>query len=269
LFDQIRSHLGNSRLFTVGIGSAPNSFFMKEAAIAGRGTYTFVDRIDESKKAISELFKKISQPVLTNVQITGLGITDISPKFIPDLYLGEPLAFSVRMDKPVGEIQVTGRLGQVEWKKTVKVQAADNDKGIAVDWAKRSIDEWQRSYLHGVSRDVAKEKITELGLEYHLVTKYTSLVAVDKTPSRPVEAPVKTKPISSVMPEGLVLKELKYAGSERPETRFTFMKNLSGSQIALAQTADGYQQTLLAGVLILLVSALLFVLVRRYEEVRV
>jgi len=269
LFDQIRSHLGNSRLFTVGIGSAPNSFFMKEAATAGRGTYTFVDRIDESKKTISELFKKISQPVLTNVQITGLGITDISPKFIPDLYLGEPLAFSVRMDKPVGEIQVTGRLGQVEWKKMVKVQASDNEKGIAVDWAKRSIDEWQRSYLHGISRDVAKEKITELGLEYHLVTKYTSLVAVDKTPSRPVEAPVETKSIPSVMPEGLVLKELKYAGSERPETRFTFMKNLSGSQIALAQTADGYQQTLLAGVLILLVSAFLFVLVRRYEGVRV
>jgi len=269
LFDQIRSHLGNSRLFTVGIGSAPNSFFMKEAATAGRGTYTFVDRIDESKKAISELFKKISQPVLTNVQITGLGITDISPKFIPDLYLGEPLAFSVRMDKPVGEVQVTGRLGQVEWKKMVKVQASDNEKGIAVDWAKRSIDEWQRSYLHGISRDVAKEKITEIGLEYHLVTKYTSLVAVDKTPSRPVDVPVESNPIPNVVPEGRdLLLEVKYRGSA-PATRFTFMKNLSGSQIPLAQTADGYQQTLLAGVLILLVSAFLFVLVRRYEEVRV
>jgi Ca-activated chloride channel family protein len=163
---------------------------------------------------------------------------------------------------------VTGRLGQIEWKKTVKVQALDNEKGIAVDWAKRSIDEWQRSYLHGVSRDLAKEKITELGLEYHLVTKYTSLVAVDKTPSRPVDVPVETKPVPNVMPDGLLLKEVKYKGSA-PPARFSFMKDLSGSQISLAQTADGYQQTLLAGVLILLVSAFLFVLVRRYEEVRV
>ena len=133
----------------------------------------------------------------------------------------------------------------------------------------RSIDEWQRSYLHGISRDVAKEKITELGLEYHLVTKYTSLVAVDKTQSRPVDVPVDTKPIPNVMPEGLVLKELKYKGSKPPGNRFAFFKDLSGNKISLAQTADGYQQTLLAGVLILLVSAFLFVLVRRYEEVRV
>ena len=123
-------------------------------------------------------------------------------------------------------------------------------------------------FLHGISRDVAKEKITELGLEYHLVTKYTSLVAVDKTPSRPVDVPVETNPIPNVMPDGLLLKEVKYKGAASP-ARFSFMKDLSGNQISLAQTSDGYQQTLLAGVLILLVSALLFVLVRRFEEVRV
>ena len=268
LFDQIRNDLGSTRLFTVGIGSSPNSYYMTEAAAAGRGTYTYVDRIEQSKEVISTLFKKISQPVLTNVQITGRGITDISPSFIPDLYVGEPLAFSVRMDQPVGEILVTGRLGQVEWKKTVKVQAADTKKGIAIDWAKRLIDEWQRSYLHGVPRDHAKAKITELGLDYHLVTKYTSLVAVDKTPSRTTDELVATQAIPSQMPEGLLLKEVKYAGA--PEHRFAFMKDLSkGQTITLAQTAAGYQQTLLAGVFILLVSALLFVLVRRLEGARV
>ena len=42
LFDYIRRHLGKSRLFTVGIGSAPNGYFMKKAAAAGRGTYTYI-----------------------------------------------------------------------------------------------------------------------------------------------------------------------------------------------------------------------------------
>jgi Ca-activated chloride channel family protein len=267
LFDQIRHNLGDTRLFTVGIGSAPNSFFMKEAAIAGRGTYTFVDHSSDTKEVISSLFNKISQPVLTNVQITGYGITEVSPQVIPDLYLGEPLAFSVRMDQPIGEISIVGRLGQVEWKKTVKVQASDNEQGIAIDWAKRSIDEWQRSYLHGISRDQAKEKITELGLDYHLVTKYTSLVAVDKTPSRPIDVPVETQAIPNIKPEGLQLMSAKYKAQE---TRFTFMKQVgSGPLVAMAQTANGYQQTLLAGVLILLVSAFLFILVRRYEGVRV
>lgn len=40
LFGAIRARLGDSRLFTIGIGSAPNSHFMREAARLGRGTFT-------------------------------------------------------------------------------------------------------------------------------------------------------------------------------------------------------------------------------------
>ena len=38
LFNYINKNLQKSRLFTVGIGSAPNSFFMTEAAKVGKGT---------------------------------------------------------------------------------------------------------------------------------------------------------------------------------------------------------------------------------------
>ena len=37
---RITERLGSSRLFTIGIGSAPNSHFMREAARLGRGTFT-------------------------------------------------------------------------------------------------------------------------------------------------------------------------------------------------------------------------------------
>ena len=37
LFEQISAQLGRNRLFTVGIGSAPNSWFMSKAAQFGRG----------------------------------------------------------------------------------------------------------------------------------------------------------------------------------------------------------------------------------------
>jgi Ca-activated chloride channel family protein len=42
LYKEITSSLGNKRLFTIGIGSAPNSWFMRKAAQFGRGTHTHI-----------------------------------------------------------------------------------------------------------------------------------------------------------------------------------------------------------------------------------
>ena len=42
LFGLIERKLGKTRLFTVGIGSAPNSWFMRKAAEAGHGTFTLI-----------------------------------------------------------------------------------------------------------------------------------------------------------------------------------------------------------------------------------
>ena len=42
LFDTIAERLGDSRLFTVGIGSAPNALFMRKAARFSRGTFAYI-----------------------------------------------------------------------------------------------------------------------------------------------------------------------------------------------------------------------------------
>ncbi|MCQ3923437.1 MAG: marine proteobacterial sortase target protein [Rhodocyclaceae bacterium] len=64
LFKLIKDKLGDSRLFTVGIGSAPNSHFMGKAAQTGRGTFTYIGRIEEVKEKMGQLFAKIESPVL-------------------------------------------------------------------------------------------------------------------------------------------------------------------------------------------------------------
>src|SRR5262249_13113939 len=56
LFEYIEQHLGESRLFTVGIGSAPNAFFMRKAAQFGRGTFTYVGSPSEVSTRMDELF---------------------------------------------------------------------------------------------------------------------------------------------------------------------------------------------------------------------
>ena len=66
LFSEIQNNLGSSRLFTVGIGSAPNSYFMRKAARAGRGTFTYVSRPNEVDQKISHLLQQLKAPALTD-----------------------------------------------------------------------------------------------------------------------------------------------------------------------------------------------------------
>src|SRR3989442_9755064 len=98
LFQVIRQRLGDSRLFTIGIGSAPNSHFMREAARLGRGTFIYIGTTTEVKEKMLALFGKLESPALTDVRLElpgGLG-ADIVPERIPDVYLGEPVTVALR-----------------------------------------------------------------------------------------------------------------------------------------------------------------------------
>src|SRR5262249_6070524 len=65
----IRDQLGDARLFTVGIGSAPNGHFLRNAARAGRGTFTYVGATSEVEQKMSELLHKLTSPVLTDIEL--------------------------------------------------------------------------------------------------------------------------------------------------------------------------------------------------------
>ena len=69
LFDIIGRDLGDARLFTVGIGSAPNSHFMAEAASLGRGTFTYIGAVNEVEERMRDLLSKLEYPVLADIRL--------------------------------------------------------------------------------------------------------------------------------------------------------------------------------------------------------
>jgi len=100
LFSLIRNRLGNSRLFTVGIGSAPNSYFMRKAAQAGRGTFTYVSRPNEVDQKMNALMLSLNSPVLTDLKLSMTAANlDILPAPLPDVYLGEPVYAYFKADR--------------------------------------------------------------------------------------------------------------------------------------------------------------------------
>lgn len=202
LFALINKKLGDSRLFTVGIGSAPNSWFMSKAASTGRGTFTYIGKIEEVREKMSELFAKLESPVLKGVTVNWPAGVDAWPKRLPDLYLGEPLVVSVALDKPVQALSVGGFMGSAQWQDSVAARSAPAGSGLGVLWARRKVESLLDGLREGKTEDEVKPEVVEVALAHHLVTKYTSLVAVDKTPARPVDAALKGGAMPTNLPEG-------------------------------------------------------------------
>ena len=115
LFSYIHERLADRRLFTVGIGSAPNSHFMTRAAQFGRGTFTFIGTAQEVSGKMGDLFKKLESPILSHLELRFEDENaEVWPKRVPDLYLGEPLVVAARVTRDSG-LDVRGSRGEQPW----------------------------------------------------------------------------------------------------------------------------------------------------------
>jgi len=207
LFSMIENRLGSARLFTVGIGSAPNSWFMRKAAEAGRGSYTFISALHEVREKMDGLFRKLENPQVTDIQIewpSGV-IVDSFPSVVPDLYLGEPITMKVEASskfRPGDFVRVNGNSIGGRWSADLPVSVSEDSPGVAALWARARIGELTDLARRSSQPDEIRTAIIETALTHHLVSKYTSLVAVDKTPVRPVNDPLHKEQVANLMPYG-------------------------------------------------------------------
>ena len=204
LFKLIADRLGDSRLFTVGIGSAPNSYFMTKAAQSGRGTFTYIGKVEEVKERMSELFAKLESPVLKNVRVEWPGgeAVETWPKRVPDLYLGEPIVVTAALDRTDGELVVSGVLGDSPWRMHLPMSRASEGEGMGVLWAREKVAALVDSLREGVSEADVRAHVIELATAHRLVTRYTSFVAIEQVRVRPADAALKQAVVPTNLPEG-------------------------------------------------------------------
>jgi Ca-activated chloride channel family protein len=204
LFRLIAQRLGRSRLFTVGIGSAPNSHFMTRAASFGRGTFTYIGKVEEVQEKMAGLFLKLESPVLTDITAhwPAGAEPEVWPERVPDLYLGEPVVLAARGLAPGTRVTIDGRHGGQPWRQTLDLAGGSPNPGVHAIWARRKIAALMDLRTRGAPEDEVRAAVLETALEHRLVSRYTSLVAVDKTPSRPMDADLETKPVPINLPAG-------------------------------------------------------------------
>ncbi len=201
LFRFVHARLGTSRIFTVGIGSAPNAHLMNLIAKAGRGTYTFVGAEAEVQSTMSVLFRKLESPVLTGITIESdePGV-EIHPSPIPDLYAGEPLVVTMRTENAAPRLRVTTGAG-TPWRDDISRSHTREMSGISRYFAQRKVESLEESLILGATEAEVRPQVVELALRNRLLTRYTSFVAVDR--SGPIAGEVcESVPVEVNLPAG-------------------------------------------------------------------
>lgn len=223
LFDLIARRLGDSRLFTVGIGSAPNGHFMTRAAEVGRGSFTYIGKVEEVGRGMGALFARLESPVVTDIRVDWPAGAEAEawPKPIPDLYLGEPVVLAAALVKGTrGAITVHGQAGDIGWQSSIALADASQGEGMGSLWARRKIAALMASRQLGAREEEVRDKVIPLAIDYQLTSPYTSFVAVDRSPLRPPDADLKSGKLPSQLPQGwdaqAVFGELPQGATDAP-----------------------------------------------------
>jgi hypothetical protein len=197
----VRQRIGDARLFSFGIGSSVNRYLLEGLAEEGRGAAAFRTPRESAEELVDRFVERISAPVLTDIEIAFEDVEafDIEPAPVPDLFAGQPLVLSGRYQRPgTGVLIVAGKIAgePVTFRRVLRLPEREPEhEALGRLWARARIHRLERE-LHGGERKDVVERITNLALRHRLMTRYTSLVAVDSEVVNPggdstsVEVPV-------------------------------------------------------------------------------
>jgi Ca-activated chloride channel family protein len=180
----------NARVFSFGIGSSVNRFLLDKIAEEGRGEAEYVALTDDGSKAAKRFYERVRTPLLTDVSIdwNGLPVADVYPNRISDLFSAKPVVIHGRYTKGAsGTIKLKGKVGGQDLVREIAVNLPAGESGndvLATLWARTRIDDLTAKDYQGVQDGRAKPEvqntITNIGLEYRLLTQFTSFVAVEE-----------------------------------------------------------------------------------------
>jgi len=183
MFQYIREHLGDANVFSFGIGSAVNRYLVEGVARAGMGESFVVTKPDEAAPVAAAFRRYVEAPVLTGIQVSyhGFQASDVEPGAIPDLLAQRPIVLQGKWTGPAqGTITVTGRTGRGKFEQVIDVAGTSSrtqDEALRYLWARTRIAALSDFSAQEESEE-EKQEITRLGLEYNLLTRHTSFVAV-------------------------------------------------------------------------------------------
>ncbi|MDX2199352.1 MAG: VIT and VWA domain-containing protein [Phycisphaerae bacterium] len=186
----VKNFADTTRVFSFGIGNSVNHFLLDEMAREGRGEVEYVSLSANPEAAVARFADRISAPVLADISIDwgGLSVSDVFPTRVPDLFAAKPIIVHGRLTGDArGDIRLRGQTGAGSFEQTISIGALERSgqrDSIASLWARAKVAHLLRSDYEAAQRGDfpagLKAQIVALGLQFRLLTQFTSFVAVEE-----------------------------------------------------------------------------------------
>ncbi|CAN5313822.1 hypothetical protein BH11CYA1_BH11CYA1_23920 [soil metagenome] len=208
----IKKLRGKSRWFSFGTGNSVNRTLIDGMAKEGGGEAEYVLLNSSAEEVGKKFYDRISTPVLTDVEVKVEGVTtkEVYPKEVSDVWAEKPLYFKGKYIKGgQGTIVLKGFAAGKPYEQKLNVRFPESDtknRGVASMWARAKVDrlmseDWFGAQSGQANKEI-KDEITTVALDHHILTQYTSFIAVDE--SRVTKGdPAKTVDVEVEMPDGV------------------------------------------------------------------
>jgi Ca-activated chloride channel family protein len=214
ILSEIKKH-ANARVFAFGVGSSVNRYLIEGMGRVGRGASEIIseqENKDEADAAAHRLYERLRSPLLTDISLDfgSLPVTDVYPQQISDLFAGRPVIVTGRFTGTAkGTVRLTGKRAGDPYVRDIPVVFPVTDAANVVLpglWARNKIEHLMTQDLLGLQQQQMKpelqKEITQLGLNYSLLTQFTSFVAVEELVSN-VDGTPTTIQVPVELPQGV------------------------------------------------------------------
>ncbi len=189
IIGEVQKH-PNARVFAFGIGGSVNRFLLDGMARYGRGEVEYVALNDDGSAAARRFYERVRNPLLTDISIdwNGLPVADVYPKTIPDLFSAKPVILTGRYTGAgKGVIRLKGKMSGRDFVREIPVDFSKSESQhdvLSTLWARTRVDDFMSQDFKGAQqgnmKEDVKQAVTQLGLDYRLMTQFTSFVAVEE-----------------------------------------------------------------------------------------
>jgi len=252
IIGEVQKH-PNARVFAFGIGGSVNRFLLDNMAKYGRGEVEYVGLNDDGSAAARRMHERVRNPLLTDISIdwNGLPVADVYPRTVPDLFSAKPVILTGRYTgNGRGTIRLKGKMSGRDFVREIPVDFSNAQQHdvLATLWARTRVDDLMSQDLKGAQqgtmKNEVKQAITQLGLDYRLMTQFTSFVAVEEMvvtdggQPRRIDVPVE-------VPEGVNRAVVFDQESRRPSGTLnaSFGRSVSGLYLSTASPLQASAQT--------------------------
>ncbi len=236
VLQRIQSLRGDARIYALGVGTGVNRYLLDEMARAGRGFVRYIDPTEEVEAAAQRFAERLRTPVLTDVSIDwgDTKVEQVTPAQLPDLFTGDSLRLLGKI-KQVGRepIKILGHINGQQATLPLNLQldekTAEQGHAIPLIWARSRIADHMREMTlpndrrsSELSDEALQEKVTQLGLDFSLMTRWTAFIAVsqkiyNEQPAASKDASVPLPMVKGVSQKAYPQQAQQFHGSSAPE----------------------------------------------------